>query len=135
MILRRNLDKVAAETRITRIGDKENMHESAEKTTHFALSMAERGTELEVCSLAGTPDDMTRMKRLGICVGRSILVVQRGDPMIVVAAGCRVGISRRLANEVQVANRSATFQEEGNAVAETNSAAPSTSGPLNSQHQ
>lgn len=46
--------------------------------------------------------EAVRLKRLGICSGRSIEVVQAGDPMIVNVAGARVGLSRMLASRVQV---------------------------------
>lgn len=43
-----------------------------------------------------------RLKRLGICEGQPIRIVQSGDPMIVSVAGARVGLSRKLAERVLV---------------------------------
>lgn len=47
-------------------------------------------------------DDMRRLMTLGICVGRRLELVQRGDPMILRVFGSRLGVSRRLAERVQV---------------------------------
>lgn len=43
-----------------------------------------------------------RLKRLGICPGRQIDVIQPGDPMVLVVVGARLGISRKLASRVLV---------------------------------
>ena len=43
-----------------------------------------------------------RLKRLGICEGKWIHVIQSGDPLIIQVAGCRIGISRHLACNVHV---------------------------------
>lgn len=49
------------------------------------------------------PDaDMDRLKAMGVCVGRRIEVIQRGDPMIVRVLGSRLGVSRRLAKRIVV---------------------------------
>ncbi len=44
--------------------------------------------------------DGVRLKRMGICQGRNIQVIHLGDPLIIHVVGCRVGISRRLAQQV-----------------------------------
>ncbi|MBA3485451.1 MAG: ferrous iron transport protein A [Pirellulales bacterium] len=46
--------------------------------------------------------DASRLKALGICIGRRVLVVQAGDPLIVKVVGSRVGLSARLAAGVFV---------------------------------
>jgi Fe2+ transport system protein FeoA len=46
--------------------------------------------------------DAARLKALGICVGRRVLIVQAGDPLIVKVVGSRVGLSARLAAGVFV---------------------------------
>ena len=43
------------------------------------------------------------LKRLGICGGRSIELVQPGDPMVLRVVGARIGVSRALARSVLVA--------------------------------
>jgi Fe2+ transport system protein FeoA len=45
---------------------------------------------------------MERLKALGICIGRQVELVKRGDPLIVRVYGSRLGISARLANRVLV---------------------------------
>lgn len=47
-------------------------------------------------------DSMDRLKALGICLGRQVELVKRGDPLIVRVYGSRLGISSRLANRVLV---------------------------------
>ncbi|MGA2220319.1 MAG: FeoA family protein [Verrucomicrobiia bacterium] len=47
-------------------------------------------------------DSMERLKALGICIGRQVELVKRGDPLIVRVYGSRLGISARLANRVLV---------------------------------
>jgi len=47
-------------------------------------------------------DDATRLKAMGVCVGRQVQLVRAGDPMIVRVLGTRVGISARLAAGVSV---------------------------------
>ncbi len=47
-------------------------------------------------------DDMHRLMTLGICAGRRIELVQKGDPMILRVFGSRLGVSRRLAERVLV---------------------------------
>lgn len=48
-------------------------------------------------------DDMHRLMTLGICAGRRIELVQKGDPMILRVFGSRLGVSARLAKRVLVA--------------------------------
>ncbi|HUI07060.1 MAG TPA: FeoA family protein [Verrucomicrobiae bacterium] len=47
-------------------------------------------------------DSMDRLKALGICIGRQVELVKRGDPLIVRVFGSRLGISARLADRVLV---------------------------------
>jgi len=54
-------------------------------------------------SISGDGPETIRLKRLGICSGREIEVVQSGDPMIVIVAGARVGLSKQVASHVLVA--------------------------------
>lgn len=59
-----------------------------------------------VCAIVhhveASDDDMRRLMSLGICAGRRLELLQRGDPMILRVFGSRLGISRRLAERVQV---------------------------------
>jgi Fe2+ transport system protein FeoA len=47
-------------------------------------------------------DDMGRLMALGVCAGRSLELVQHGDPLIVRVLGSRLGVSARLAARVFV---------------------------------
>jgi ferrous iron transport protein A len=47
-------------------------------------------------------ESMERLKALGICLGRQVELVKRGDPLIIRVFGSRLGISSRLANRVLV---------------------------------
>jgi len=39
---------------------------------------------------------------MGVCIGRRLMMIRAGDPMIVKVLGSRIGISARLAQRVQV---------------------------------
>jgi Fe2+ transport system protein FeoA len=47
-------------------------------------------------------EDAVRLKRMGICEGRELRILQVGDPMILLCSGARIGLSRALAEHVQV---------------------------------
>jgi Fe2+ transport system protein FeoA len=65
------------------------------------LSALGRG-EGRVVRVEAEAADAARLKALGICMGRRVLVVQAGDPLIVKVVGSRVGLSARLAAGVFV---------------------------------
>ncbi|MEO2013266.1 MAG: FeoA family protein [Fuerstiella sp.] len=65
------------------------------------LSSAASGT-YRCIDVAGEGEQVIRLKRMGICSGRRISVVQTGDPMILHVVGARVGLSRELAGTVIV---------------------------------
>ena len=48
-------------------------------------------------------DEMDRLMSMGVCRGRVITLVQRGDPLILKVFGSRLGVSARLARRVLVA--------------------------------
>jgi Fe2+ transport system protein FeoA len=48
-------------------------------------------------------DNAVRLNRMGLCVGRTVEVIQPGDPTIVCAVGSRLAISRQLAGKVTAA--------------------------------
>lgn len=66
------------------------------------LTSINADTEVLVDHITASPSDRVRLQRLGICDGRRILVAQTGDPLIVMAVGTRIGVSRRLAEKVVV---------------------------------
>ena len=59
---------------------------------HCGLVAAVKAGEFEV----------ERLKSMGVCVGRRLMLIRPGDPMIVKVLGSRIGISARLACGVMV---------------------------------
>jgi Fe2+ transport system protein FeoA len=47
-------------------------------------------------------DDMGRLQAMGVCAGRTLELIQRGDPLIIRILGSRIGLSARLAARVYV---------------------------------
>jgi len=47
-------------------------------------------------------DDIERLMAMGVCAGRTVELVQDGDPMIIKVYGTRVGISARLGSRIHV---------------------------------
>jgi Fe2+ transport system protein FeoA len=46
--------------------------------------------------------EVERLKSLGVCLGRKVMLVQAGDPLILKVLGSRIGVSARLASRVRV---------------------------------
>ena len=57
------------------------------------------GTVSEVLAGEGEID---RLKAMGICQGRKVMLVRAGDPLILRVLGSRIGLSARLAARVRV---------------------------------
>jgi Fe2+ transport system protein FeoA len=55
-----------------------------------------------VVDVEAAGDGTERLKVMGVCAGRKVRLVRRGDPMILCVWGTRVGVSRRLAQQVHV---------------------------------
>jgi Fe2+ transport system protein FeoA len=55
-----------------------------------------------VCQIQSDDDDVTRLKSMGVCLGRKVELVKGGDPLIVRVLGSRIGLSARLAQRVSV---------------------------------
>jgi len=47
-------------------------------------------------------EEMARLMSMGVCAGRTVELVQCGDPLILKVFGARVGVSARLARCVMV---------------------------------
>lgn len=67
-----------------------------------SLESLDRGVCAVVHEVIGDSDDIRRLKAMGICAGRRLEVVKRGDPMILRVFGSRIGLSNRLAACVKV---------------------------------
>ena len=56
-----------------------------------------------VCGIdAHDDDELERLMAMGVCAGRIVELVQRGDPLILKVYGTRVGVSSRLADRIMV---------------------------------
>lgn len=60
------------------------------------------GAHMRIVRVDADCQDATRLKALGVCIGRRLLVLKAGDPMIIRVVGARVGLSARLAAAVWV---------------------------------
>ena len=55
-----------------------------------------------VAGVQAAPEDAQRLKAMGVCAGREVVLTKSGDPLILRVLGTRIGISGRLAATVQV---------------------------------
>ena len=66
-------------------------------------------------NVKGNGDDALRLKRLGICAGRKVEVMQTGDPMVLNVVGTQVGVSRIAAELVVVEPIDTTAESQSSA--------------------
>jgi Fe2+ transport system protein FeoA len=69
---------------------------------NIGLDGLEEGAPARVCALEAASEDQVRLEAMGLCAGRTVEVVQRGDPMIVRVLGTRIGLAAALAAAVRV---------------------------------
>ncbi len=55
-----------------------------------------------VTAVDAADDDLHRLGAMGVCEGRRIELIKRGDPLIVRVYGSRVGLSARLAEMIEL---------------------------------
>ncbi len=55
-----------------------------------------------ICHVDTTDGAAGQLMAMGVCAGRRIEVIQRGDPMILRVLGSRLGVSAPLASRVKV---------------------------------
>ena len=55
-----------------------------------------------VVGVDGDDDDFERLKAMGVCDGRTVQLIQCGDPLVMKVYGTRLGVSARLARCVRV---------------------------------
>jgi Fe2+ transport system protein FeoA len=53
-----------------------------------------------VAFVSAADEDVSRLKAMGVCLGRRVEVLQTGDPLIVRVFGSRIGVSSRIARHV-----------------------------------
>ena len=56
----------------------------------------------EIVDIDVPDEEKLRMMSMGICPGRTVQLVMRGDPLIVRVFGTRIGLSARLADYITV---------------------------------
>jgi Fe2+ transport system protein FeoA len=66
------------------------------------LDQIEIGHCARVTEVEASEADIEQLMAMGVCVGRRIMLMQTGDPMILKVLGTRIGVSARLANKVKV---------------------------------
>ena len=55
-----------------------------------------------VTSVLADDREAGQLMAMGVCEGRTVMVLRHGDPLILKVLGSRIGVSSRLANRVQV---------------------------------
>ena len=55
-----------------------------------------------IVKVEAEPADRERLEAMGLCVGRTVEVVQAGDPVIVRVFGTRIGLAAVLARSIHV---------------------------------
>jgi Fe2+ transport system protein FeoA len=73
-------------------------------TSIFTLSLSRmpEGKPARIGALEAAGLDRDRLEAMGLCVGRTVEVVQAGDPMIVRVLGTRIGLAAVLARAIHV---------------------------------
>jgi Fe2+ transport system protein FeoA len=70
--------------------------------SRMRLDLHRPGVAARILAVEAEPGDQDRLECLGLCVGRTVEVVQAGDPMIVRVLGTRIGIAAVLAAAVLI---------------------------------
>ena len=77
------------------------MSESTERTS-IRLDELARHHCAVVHHVEAADEEMARLMAMGVCAGRTVELVQSGDPLILKVFGSRIGVSARLACRVMV---------------------------------
>jgi len=75
---------------------------SADLGDRMHLDQIEIGHCARVTEVDASAADIEQLMAMGVCVGRRIMLMQTGDPMILKVLGTRIGVSARLARNVKV---------------------------------
>ena len=75
---------------------------SADLGDRVPLDQIEIGHCARVTEVDASEADVEQLMAMGVCVGRRIMLMQTGDPMILKVLGTRIGVSARLARHVKV---------------------------------
>lgn len=66
------------------------------------MSQLSVGSRAQVSRIVGESADIMRLKALGVCQGRWIEVLRKGDAWVLRVLGSRVGVSSRLIDSVRL---------------------------------
>ena len=72
------------------------------RTIDQHLNELPSGARVVVQRIEAADDAMQRLMAMGLCAGREIEVVRRGNPLILRILGARIGVSSRLARHIIV---------------------------------
>ncbi len=72
------------------------------ESCQISLDKLEKGQCGVVLDLELAEGDDSRLRTLGICPGRRVWLVRKGDPMVVRVMNSRLGLARQLARQVTV---------------------------------
>ena len=72
-------------------------------TTAHHLDELPSGSRAIVQRIESADAALHRLMAMGLCVGREVEVIRRGNPLIVRLLGARVGVSARVAQHIIVA--------------------------------
>lgn len=70
---------------------------------YWRLDEMPAGQHGVVHRILGADAALHRLMAMGLCEGREVEVVQKGNPLIVRLLGARIGVSVRLAAQIQMA--------------------------------
>ncbi|WP_428389683.1 FeoA family protein [Mucisphaera sp.] len=68
----------------------------------LTLGDLQRGACATIREVQAGPFDAERLKAMGLCSGRRVTVLKRGQPMIVSVMGSRIGLDRHLARFIEL---------------------------------
>ena len=71
-------------------------------TDRVPLDEIEIGHCARVIEVEASEADVEQLMAMGVCVGRRVMLMQTGDPLIFKVLGTRIGVSARLARKVSV---------------------------------
>lgn len=84
------------------VSPREEKAGSADLGDRVPLDRIEIGHCARVTEVEASEADIEQLMAMGVCVGRRIMLMQTGDPMILKVLGTRIGVSARLASNVKV---------------------------------
>jgi len=94
-------NRLATSTDVQGLGEAQGPGHAEE----LRLNQLGSGTRVVVRRIEGDDEAMVRLMAMGLCVGREIEVVRRGNPLVIRLLGARVGLSGRLARRIIVDRR------------------------------